>query len=62
MSQEADNPSFRTYLGMWLRWVHGRQGTGYDKLLLLVTPFPIPMDVYLSAIPKARKFRLTPTR
>jgi hypothetical protein len=35
----------------WLRWVHGRQGTGYDKLLLLGNPFILPFDCYLLRFP-----------
>lgn len=31
----------------WLRWVKGRQNTGYEKMLLLQNPFVIPFDFYL---------------
>ncbi len=41
----------REYLRSWLRWQRGRQGTGYDKLLLLATPFVIPFDLYLLRFP-----------
>lgn len=44
-------PSAREYLRNWLRWRRGRQGTGYDKLLLLVNPFIIPFDLYLLRFP-----------
>ena len=30
-----------------LKWELGRQGTGYEKVTLLMTRFPIPMDAYL---------------
>lgn len=47
-------------LGPWLRWQRGRQRTGYDKLLLAASPWPIPFDLHLlrfregSAIPPHR--------
>jgi hypothetical protein len=44
-------PTARGYLRNWLRWQRGRQGTGYDKLLLLVNPFLIPFDLYLLRFP-----------
>ncbi len=31
----------------WLHWKSGRQGTGYEKMLLATLPFPIPFDLYL---------------
>jgi hypothetical protein len=31
----------------WLRWTKGRQKTGYDKMLLLGSYWPLPFDVYL---------------
>lgn len=31
----------------WLKWSRGRQEGGYEKLPLLVSPVPIPFDVYL---------------
>jgi hypothetical protein len=44
-------PTFREYLGKWLRWERGRQGTGYDKLLLLANPLLVPFDCYLLRYP-----------
>ena len=41
----------REYLRKWLRWERGRQGTGYDKLLLLANPLLIPFDCYLLRYP-----------
>lgn len=41
----------RDYLRRWLRWEGGRQGTGYDKLLLLANPFLIPFDCYVLRFP-----------
>jgi hypothetical protein len=40
------------YWGKWLRWEGGRQLTGYDKLLLLASPFPFPLDCYLLRFPE----------
>jgi hypothetical protein len=37
----------RDYWKKWLRWQRGRQGTGYDQLLLLANPFLIAFDLYL---------------
>ena len=36
----------------WLRWEPGRQGTGYDKCLILASRFPIPFDCYLLRFPE----------
>jgi 2OG-Fe(II) oxygenase superfamily len=52
MTHQANASPLRTYLGMWLRWLRGRQGTGYDKMLLLATPFPIRLDAYLLRYPQ----------
>ena len=41
----------RDYWRNWMRWQRGRQGTGYDKLLLLANPFVIPFDFYLLRFP-----------
>ena len=35
----------------WLRWEPGRQGTGYDKCLIVTSPFPVPFDCYLLRFP-----------
>lgn len=43
--------SFSQYLRKWLRWDRGRQGTGYDKLLIAANPFVVPFDVYLLRYP-----------
>jgi len=37
----------RQALSGWLRWRQGRQGTGYAKLLLATSPWPIGFDLYL---------------
>jgi hypothetical protein len=35
----------------WLTWQRGRQGTGYDKMLLATAKWPIPFDSYLLRYP-----------
>ena len=42
----------RKYLQTALRWQHGRQGTGYDKMLLLTARWPLPFDSYLIRYPE----------
>ena len=39
------------YLKKALRWQLGRQGSGYDKMLLLTAPWPIAFDSYLIRYP-----------
>lgn len=36
----------------WLRWQTGRQGTGYDKMLLALNHKLIPFDCYLLRFPE----------
>ncbi len=40
------------YLATALRWQRGRQGTGYDKMLLLTARWPLPFDSYLIRYPE----------
>jgi hypothetical protein len=40
------------YASNAFRWRPGRQGTGYDKMLLLTAPWPIPFDSYLLRYPE----------
>ena len=40
---------FRSTLAQMFRWQRGRQGTGYDKMLLLTAPWPF--DCYLIRYP-----------
>jgi hypothetical protein len=43
-----DRPSVvLEYLRHAFRWRGGRQRSGYEKMLLLQSPFPLPFDVYL---------------
>lgn len=35
------------YIDNFLKWLPGRQATGYEKLLLMVNPFLVPFDCYL---------------
>lgn len=39
------------YLKTAFRWQQGRQGSGYDKMLLITSPLPIPFDSYLIRYP-----------
>lgn len=43
--------SLRMYLSKAFRWQRGRQGTGYDKMLLLTAPWPLPFDSYIIRYP-----------
>ncbi|MFZ6813477.1 2OG-Fe(II) oxygenase [Undibacterium sp. Rencai35W] len=43
--------SLRMYLSKVFRWQRGRQGTGYDKMLLLTAPWPLPFDSYIIRYP-----------
>lgn len=42
----------QTFFSQVFRWQRGRQGTGYDKMLLLTAPWPIPFDCYLIRYPE----------
>jgi hypothetical protein len=44
--------AIREYVGQAFRWQRGRQGTGYDKMLLLTAPWPVPFDSYLIRYPE----------
>jgi hypothetical protein len=44
--------SFRTYVRTALRWQRGRQGTGYDKMLLFTARWPLRFDSYLIRYPE----------
>lgn len=44
--------ALRHFLRRAWRWQRGRQGTGYDKLLLLELPWPLPCDCYLLRFPQ----------
>ncbi len=44
--------TIRDYAANAFRWRRGRQGTGYDKMLLLTAPWPIPFDTYLLRYPE----------
>ena len=43
--------SVRDYVRAAFRWQAGRQGTGYDKMLLLTAPWPIAFDSYILRYP-----------
>lgn len=42
----------RNYFASAFRWQKGRQGTGYDKMLLITSHWPIPFDSYLLRYPE----------
>lgn len=42
----------REYLTKAFRWQPGRQGTGYDKMLLFTARWPLPFDSYLLRYPE----------
>jgi hypothetical protein len=44
--------TFRSYSKQAFRWQRGRQGTGYDKMLLLASLWPHPFDSYLIRYPE----------
>jgi hypothetical protein len=44
--------AIRAYFATAFRWQKGRQGTGYDKMLLLTAPWPVPFDSYLLRYPE----------
>src|SRR5688572_31222515 len=43
--------AIRAYFATAFRWQKGRQGSGYDKMLLLTAPWPVPFDSYLIRYP-----------
>lgn len=44
--------SMRSYLAQAFRWQKGRQGTGYDKMLLFSLSWPLAFDSYLICYPE----------
>lgn len=44
--------SLRSYAALAFRWQRGRQGTGYDKMLLATAKWPLPFDSYLLRFPE----------
>ena len=43
---------------MVLKWEKGRQGTGYLKLPIIFTKFPIPWDVHILKMPERSRIKL----
>lgn len=41
-----------TFATTAFRWQSGRQGTGYDKMLLATARWPLPLDCYLIRYPE----------
>jgi hypothetical protein len=48
----AAAPTWRTYLRTAFRWQRGRQGTGYEKMLLATASWPLRFDSYLIRYPE----------
>lgn len=46
-----ESKEHRRTLNAWLRWVTGRQQTGYEKMLLATARFPVRFDLYLLRYP-----------
>lgn len=44
--------ALRNYARQAFRWQSGRQGSGYDKMLLLTGKWPLPFDSYLIRYPE----------
>ena len=44
--------TFSNLLTNAFRWRSGRQGTGYDKMLLATARWPLPFDAYLIRYPE----------
>jgi hypothetical protein len=44
--------SWRNYWALAFRWQRGRQGTGYDKMLLATARWPLRFDSYLIRYPE----------
>ena len=44
--------SLKDYASKAFRWQRGRQGSGYDKMLLFTAMWPIPFDSYLIRYPE----------
>lgn len=51
MNAAASSP-IREYLRTAFRWQRGRQQSGYDKMLLLQSLWPVPFDVYILRFPQ----------
>jgi hypothetical protein len=48
----AGTSPVREYLRTAFRWQRGRQQSGYDKMLLLQSLWPLPFDVYVLRFPE----------
>jgi len=48
----AQTSAIQTFLRTIFRWQRGRQLSGYDKMLLLQSLWPIPFDCYLLRFPE----------
>jgi hypothetical protein len=48
----ATSSPIREYFRTAFRWQRGRQRSGYDKMLLLQSWWPLPFDVYVLRFPQ----------
>jgi hypothetical protein len=49
---EATTSPIREYFRTAFRWQRGRQRSGYDKMLVLQSMWPLPFDVYVLRFPE----------
>jgi len=52
MTDKQNSSPVREYFKKAFRWQRGRQLSGYDKMLLLQSWWPLPFDVYILRFPK----------
>jgi hypothetical protein len=55
--RHSTSSAFRRFIGTVFRWQRGRQQSGYDKMLLLQSAWPLPFDVYLLRFPTGSEIR-----
>lgn len=53
----SNGTSIKQYVNTAFRWQRGRQKSGYDKMLLLQSMWPLPLDAYLLRFPKGSEIR-----
>ena len=53
----SNSASLRQYASAAFRWQRGRQNSGYDKMLLLQSIWPLPFDVYLLRFPEGSEVK-----
>jgi hypothetical protein len=53
----SSSSAFRRFIGSVFRWQRGRQASGYDKMLLLQSAWPLPFDLYLLRFPTGSEIK-----